>query len=880
MQELTKQANPEWVDRAWLQIGLIRKSAGQFALAVDAFTTLERAAPRSTLRPEARLQRALALLRLERTAEAERLLRPLAAEATVPQGARAALELATIELERNQPEAALTTLESGLKRFPEAPLIPAMHYRAAEVLLKQNRLAEAQARFERVVESNPNDPWADDAQHRAAQAALERGDLAGARRLAGSFVAKFPQSPLKPELRLIEARAAARQGKHEEAVAMLKSLVEPAAGPTQKAAPALTPALDQAARYELALSYRALGQSALADPILAGLVKAGSGPVTADAQFLIGQSHLTAGRYTEAVAPLEAYLAANPKGDVADFALAHLAVAHLGLGQLDLAWKTMDTIVERFPRSQALAPTRLRLGEAALAAGQAERAAEQFRLVADDANLPKEPRKSAVTRSNDPAEPVLRVRALTGQGKALRALGKPADAAAAFAAVLELTPNDPIASEIALAQGRALEADKQVDAALKSYSLILEKFGKSDHAPHAALAQARLFAQAGRRDEAARAFERLIDDQHSRDALQSAGITPDILLSEWGWVILDADKPAEADRVFARLLKEYPSSPSAADARFNLAESANLAHNYAEVVRLLKPLAAIKLVDPKADARPSQAKVEIAGQTRATDSAAADSLRRLLPAALYRLGRTYAELKDWAAAVVTLDRLLADFPDNPYRREARYLRAESALRNGDVSVAEKDFAALLAEPPAAADPKGMIPAVRLKQIQCWIALKRWKDALEGAQAEKGGRAAGDPTLAELDYLTGQALLGLGQVEKARAAFQAVIEVRKAGELAAQAQLMRGETYFHQDQFHEALRDFLKVDILYDSPRWQAAALLEAGKVYERLDQWADAAETYERLLSKFAGEPSATEARRRLDAANQRSASKASRTKG
>ena len=72
---------------------------------------------------------------------------------------------------------------------------------------------------------------------------------------------------------------------------------------------------------------------------------------------------------------------------------------------------------------------------------------------------------------------------------------------------------------------------------------------------------------------------------------------PTRVLSEWGWVILDADKPAEADRVFARLLKEYPNSPHAADARFNLAESANLAHNYAEVVRLLKPLAAIKLAD-------------------------------------------------------------------------------------------------------------------------------------------------------------------------------------------------------------------------------------------------------------------------------------------
>ena len=41
-------------------------------------------------------------------------------------------------------------------------------------------------------------------------------------------------------------------------------------------------------------------------------------------------------------------------------------------------------------------------------------------------------------------------------------------------------------------------------------------------------------------------------------SLQSAGVTPDALLSEWGWVLLDADKAAEADRVFARLLKEYP----------------------------------------------------------------------------------------------------------------------------------------------------------------------------------------------------------------------------------------------------------------------------------------------------------------------------------
>jgi TolA-binding protein len=63
---------------------------------------------------------------------------------------------------------------------------------------------------------------------------------------------------------------------------------------------------------------------------------------------------------------------------------------------------------------------------------------------------------------------------------------------------------------------------------------------------------------------------------------------------------------------------------------------------------------------------------------------------------------------------------------------------------------------------------------------------------------------------------------------------------------------------------------LKVDYLYDVPTWQASALLEAGKVHEQLGQWAEAAETYERLRSKFPADPNAAKAQERLDAAKKR----------
>jgi TolA-binding protein len=801
------------------------------------------------------------------------MLRTLAGKEPEPTGPRSALELATIELEHGHADAALSTLDAALARFPKSTAAPALQFRSAEALQKQNRLDEAEGRYLQVIEIDPKDPWADDALVRAAQAALDRGDAARARRLAAGFAARFPRSPKRVEARLIEARAAARAGDAAEAVTILEGLLAPPAETAKGGGPQpLAPAPAQTARYDLALAYRALGRKSEAEAILAKLAKEATGPVTADAQFLLGQAHLEAGRYAEAIGPLQQYLAANPRGDVADFAIAHLAIARLGLGRLDDAWTNLADLAERFPASKALPATRLRLAEAALAAHRADRGAEQLRLVAGTDGARSESAEAVPAKGAAAAETALRIRALAGLGRALWELGKPAEAASAFAKVLELAPGDPTAPQIALAQGRCLQASDQADAALNVFSLILQRFPNSEAARHAALARARLWNKAGRHEEAGRALERLSDDGRARTVLESAGTTPDALLAEAGWAFLDAEKPAESDRVFTRLLEKYSKSPLAADARFNLAESANSKGNYAEVIRLLAPLAATSTAMPETGTHPGGTPSRATGAGSA-DPAALESSRRLLPGVLYRLGRTQVELKDWTAARAALKRLLEEFPENPYRREARCLLAESAVQAGDPAAALAGFTEVIDEPPAASDPKGLVALARLKRVQCWVSLKRWKEALEGVKTQKAGLTQGDPAVAELDFAAGQSLLGLGRFDEARAAFQSVVDAKGASDLAAHARLMHGETFYHQDKFHEALRDFLNVEILYDAPRWQAGALLEAGKVYERLDQWADAAETYESLLTKFPKEPSAAEARVRRDEARRRAAS-------
>lgn len=543
-----------------------------------------------------------------------------------------------------------------------------------------------------------------------------------------------------------------------------------------------TPVTAQAQRYCLGLAYRRDGQAAKGDEILGTLVKTPNDPAAANAQYVVGQGHFDAKRYAEAIPAFEAYLASKPDGEVAADALMSIAWSRIMLGQLDEASKTLEELISRFPTSKWIAPTRLHLAWAL---------------------LEKE---------------------------------KPVEAAAAFQAIVA-SGDAKLVPEAAWGHARALDAAKQTEEALKAYALVAEKYPDGERSGLATLAQARLLTDAKRPAEAAAIYERYLHD-HPDPKTAPKGAEVDALLSEWGWSLVDAGKTEDADRIFSRLLQEFPESPHAADARVNLADTAYRAKNYAEVIKLLSPLVA-------------------EGATLA---------ERLGPSALLLFAQAQDKNKDWAEAAKSLDRLNTQYPENPYRRESKFLRAEVALKAGDAEAAEAGFAALATEPAAEADPDRFGAAIRRGRIQALLALKRWQDVLTAADEFKA-QSPKDPLIADVDYARGRALQGLARFDEARDAYQAVIDARKGGDLAARAQLMRGETYFHIKNYEEALREFFTVDTLYDAPTWQAAALLEAGKVYELLDRWADAAETYEGLRSKFPDDPSSEEAKSRLEAA-------------
>ena len=506
-------------------------------------------------------------------------------------------------------------------------------------------------------------------------------------------------------------RAALKADKPKEAIAILtESLAEDHPSPPTA----------QAETYYLGLAYSKDGQSARASELLDRLAKTPAAPAAADAQFLVGQAHVEAGRYSEGVSALESYLKGKPDGDVVDYALAHLIQARIGLGELDAVFETLGRLSAKFPRSKVLDVSRVRAGEAALGAKQYERATEQFRLASES------------------ADPFTASRARLGLGWTLLDSGKADEAAASFGAFLASAPRDNSdAPEASLARARVLEAAKKFDDALQAYALTAKSYPKSDQGEDAALAHARLLSETKHPLEAAAAYAQFVQDHPGYKPKTESGSGLDAILADWGWSLNDADKPSEADKVFTRLLQEFPDSPHAADARFNLAESANQSKNYADVSRLLEPLIADGAKTPP----------------------------RLMQSALYRLGRTQAETKNWPASAKTLDRLLTDFPETLFLREARLLRAEVALEADDPQTADTNLSTL--GEPKPDDPPGFALAVRRRKVQSLLGLRKWDEVVRAADAFKAD-APSDPLTSEVEYARGRALQQLARMEEARA----------------------------------------------------------------------------------------------------------------
>ncbi len=222
-------------------------------------------------------------------------------------------------------------------------------------------------------------------------------------------------------------------------------------------------------------------------------------------------------------------------------------------------------------------------------------------------------------------------------------------------------------------------------------------------------------------------------------------------------------------------------------------------------------------------------------------------------------------------------------PENGWRCqrcEAAFWHAESLFQlsrerenSGQIKQAERAFSALwtgeasggttpLTEEASLSRYAMMVP-LRLGQL----AARRgdWDRASRLVEAVGKNKGASDYPI-EADYLMGRCHAVRGDFQKARQAYQRVLRNPESDgtETAAMAQWMIGESFLHQHQPEQALREFLRVEVLHDWPEWQAAALLQAGACHELLHQPHQAMDLYARVVRRHAASQCAAMATERL----------------
>lgn len=520
-------------------------------------------------------------------------------------------------------------------------------------------------------------------------------------------------------------------------------------------------------------------------------------------------------QYDQAIEPLQAYLASQPQGADAAKCQSDLAMCLAKTEQLVEASRWWNRFRREYPNHSQQLPVAHFLAETAMAQGDRTWAAELFGFLAEDGNP-----SNYVQTGND--------------GLLWLQTSGDNDSLAAFQQLMQQNRGSRQAPLAALARARAQEREKRWEGALASYYLIIDQSPDSDQLPDALFGAARLHDRLDQDADAYRLLTQLLNahpDYRHRGAV----------LYALAWVHNDLGRPDESATVFRQIYEGHHDSSYWADAAYRLAEKAIASKDFDQVQQICQNIV----------------------EQGCTDD--------LLGHVYYLQGRSAALAGRWEDVSPPLESLIERLPQHELILFAHYWVAESVYQQGNYDDASRRFAQLknrLDDAEAFASQKwtAIIP---LRQAQALAQTNHWSDAL--AIAKQVVENFPDfRQLYEVHYLIGRCLAHEGEFSAAREAYELVVASSSGSqsETAAMAQWMIGETYFHQKQHDKAIRAYLRVEILYQYPRWQALGLLQAGKCYEMKGSWPEAVRLYARVLKEFPQSDEANQAANRMQLAS------------
>jgi TolA-binding protein len=725
------------------------------------------------------------------------------------------------QAEMGRRDEALTSLNRFAESFPTHALAADVAIWRADLASAAGKAPEAEKILATLIDGKGS--RATDALERLATARWNRKDWAAAAESFSRLAEREPDSPRAARARFSAGLAFAEAGKRDEARAWLGPL---AAGDGPSAAEAA---------HRLALVEIDAKQPAravqIADQALAKLAAGGRKGESETRRMLArlaldradalwempdgkGRSEAAAA-YAQIVTDYPDEPAGKTAGSMAAIALLEVGRPEEALAQADRFLKghasqaKETTPAEKASRAKTEATIidmKAVRAEAMLAKGDAAAAAEAYRdLIGSAAGpAPVAPERLARWRLRQgvaflaakqwqPAHESLAAAAsgLTGDAAAEAALldatalvelKKPAEAAALLGTLASRHPKWPRRDEALLLLVRAQRETGDKAGALATAERLVAEFPAAKNADVAWYRLGQTRQDAGRHDEAIQAFGKA-------HAMKPKGPRAAWCLLSTGWCHEAKGRLDAAVKAWTELLDGYPDSTAAVPALLARADArqrtADFQGGLADARAVLGRTASGNALD--ADALPEALLLEglcLSGLKQYAEAAAAFKkrldARPEAPAtdrAMFEMGAAQSLAGRAADAAATFTAFVKRFPESPYAADAWFELGEQAWNTGRYAEAATAYRAAVdrAEPAAKAGKTNAALVEQARHKLAWTFVSRGDQAAAAqAFADQLANHPGGPLAADAEVMRGESLFKAGRLAEAAAAFQSAV----------------------------------------------------------------------------------------------------------
>ncbi len=738
-----------------------------------------------------------------------------------PQSADAAHWMAITLMRQNKSQEAIAMLEEALPSLADSPLATTLQMDYADALYAvPEQLEKARLAYEKLATDHPDDALASRAAYNAAFAALQSRKLAEARTWAETFLSRYPQDPLRNEVAYVAAEVLLQQGEHAAAAEAYSKLI---------AADSKNPSwnlwnLRLGMAHYLAGAY----QKAIdvIDPLLDKFERDAQ---KAEGQFIVGGSHMFLEQPQKAIELLLASHQTSDSWSSADEVLLLLAEAYQRNKDNATARKTLERLLQKYPKSRLKSQVEYKLAQLAASSGDLEDAIRRYRSVVAD--------PTAESYHNF---------ANYGIAWSLMQQEKYAPALEALQPLIKEKLRDSIGQEARLAEGVCLRKLGRVDEAVKVLEAFLASKPTDGSLANGLYELGLAYTEQGKLSEATTQFQRIVKEMPKYPAL-------DKVLYELAWNHHEAGQSEEATKVFEELAQKFPQGEFAAEANYMQAERRYEAKDYEQA-----------------------AKIYTTVLTSAKDA-------ELQEKSQYKLGWSLFQQASYESAEAQFAKQAAKFPNAPLAVDALFMKAECAFKQEQFEKAFEGYEQAKKRLEADSETTAASPQVKtliyLHGGQALRELKRW-DECEAWLQVVIDRYADSPFLPTALYELGYCKQNQNKLQEALTHYAEVAGDYRT-EIAARARFMMGELYFSQRDFVKAIPEFQRVMFGFGGEKapeeiknWQAKSAFEAARCSEVLlenlkgnarDKVVDTAkEFYEFIVEKHAAHELAAKAQTRL----------------